>query len=409
MKNYLFFDSASTTKCCEIAIECLHRYSAVDYGNPASMHAYGKTAARAMKEARAFFADHFRVEPEQVIFTGSGTEANNLALYGISLAAKSETPSTLLASATEHASVRNTLHSLKSLGFKTQLIPVDPEGQIQPTAFFELLDPSVKLVSIQSVNNITGAILPIAELAQEMKKRAPHSIFHTDAIQAFGKIPIGKLTGVDLLSISGHKINGPKGVGALIVFNRSLLKSGLRPLIWGGEQENGFRSGTQNVGLIAGFHKAAVQTLARQKESFEKVSHLRSVFQNALRAQGLLSAETKTKTETETVRWLSPQNSVPHIISLSIPGFPAAAFAGLLEEKGCLISVGSACHSRKPQPDPVLDALGLPTEIQSSAFRVSLSADLEEADIHTLAQAMKDSIAQMSQLLGKTKRKPVHV
>lgn len=429
MNPYLFFDSASTTKCCEAANQLVQQYSVEDYGNPSSLHAYGKKAARAIREARLFFAEVFYVEPEQVIFTGSGTEANNLAITGIALQAqfgkeRGKEPSVrVLASTVEHPAVHRAVTSLEDFGIATDFIPVDTTGQVREDEYESLLvggtspgEPTEKevcaahstgelpyrrctVVSIQHVNNIVGSVFPVEKLAKKAKELAPSAIFHTDAIQSFGKIPVPRRpSSIDLISISGHKVNGPKGVGALIVLNPKLISTHqLRPLIWGGGQENGFRSGTQHAGLIAGFHIAAQQTLESQKESFKHIDELRDSFRQQMLLKGLLHTEATQGT----VHWNSPPDALPHIVSLSVPGLPPAALTQLLEERGCLVSVGSACHSRKVEPEPVLAAMGYSLEIQNSGIRVSFSKDLQKNDVETLVQRLDECIRQMFRLKGR--------
>lgn len=400
--KYRFFDTASTTPCCPSASQLVQQFASEDFGNPSSSHVYGQRAAKAIREARLFFAQAFRVEPQQVIFTGSGSEADNLAVYGTALHAlgcrQGSEKLRILASATDHPAVRKTVLSLSHLGMDPQLIPVDSKGQIRQDSFEELLTPSTLLVSIQQVNNITGAILPVEELAAFAKKRMPGVIFHTDAVQGFGKTrTVTAPSSVDLVSISGHKIKGPKGVGALIVLNPKLLKFGLRPLIWGGEQEGGFRSGTQHAGLIAGFHSAAQQALSQMEVQFEKVQKLQHLFKDALIQKELMST---TEENPKKIRWNSPSSAVPHIVSLSVPSYPTGPLTRLLEERGFLISTGSACSSNKAEPDAVLTAMGLPSTLHNFAIRVSFSDFIEEEDVRDLVDALAESLGIMSQLLG---------
>ncbi|MGZ3689019.1 MAG: cysteine desulfurase family protein [Bdellovibrionota bacterium] len=397
--KYRFFDSASTTKCCEAAVELIARFAQEDFGNPSSTHAYGQAAAKAIREARLFFSAHFRTDPSQIIFTGSGSEADNMAVYGVAMDALAkrrnhggEPAPRVLYSAIEHPAVRKTAQSLSALGFDVHAIPVDSKGQIDRGAYERLLTPQTVFVSVMQVNNIVGSILPVEELARIAKSRAPESVFHTDCVQAFGKIPSPTAPSpVDLISLSAHKLEGPKGVGALIVLNKSLLKDGLRPLIWGGEQEGGFRSGTQNAGLIAGFHRCAELALAHQKKFLDHTRSLRSRFQESLLSRGLLG---------KTIHWNSPADGVPHIVSLSVPGFPSGPLAKLLEERACLVSTGSACSSAKAEPDAVLSAMGLPPAHYTSAIRISFSMFNSPEDVDHLVTSLSDSLELMSRLLG---------
>lgn len=389
-----FFDYASTTPCCPEAAEEILKYSREIYGNPSSTHRQGQLAGNAIREARLFFARYFKTAPEQIIFTGSGTESDNLALSGIFLATlanhQSQPKRRILVSSTEHPAVKKTAQALGSYGAETLLIPVHADGQINKEELFKLLTPETILVSIQQVNNITGVIHGVARLAKEIKQKHPNIVFHTDAVQAFGKIPTpNSHSSVDLISISAHKIEGPKGVGALILLNPSFLKKGLQPLIWGGDQEGGFRSGTPHPGLIAGFHVAAKKTLSKMNPS-QKIlqtlhSHLRSKLQ--------------TLFTSKEIHFNSPESAAPHILNFSFPGTPSGPLARVLEEKGFLISTGSACHSNKEDPDPVLEAMNLPRQVQTSALRVSFSPDQNPSQIEALAGALRESFDHLQKLL----------
>lgn len=398
-KRYLFFDSASTTKCSREAAELVMRFTTEDYGNPSSSHAYGQKSSQAIREARVFFATVFGVNPDQIIFTGSGSEADNLALYGVCLArpasvARGASQCHLLVSSIEHPAVRNTALSLKDLGVDVEFLPSGPDARVRKQDLLDRIRPETTLISIQHVNNIVGTVTDVEALATAAKAKNPHVVFHTDSVQAFGKVPLPKApSAVDLVSISGHKVHGPKGVGALIVLNRSLLKGGLRPLIWGGEQEGGFRSGTQNAGLIAGFHSAARDCIEEMETRCARVRTLQQRFRDALTQAGLL-------TPSGPGHWNSPDEALPHIVSLSFPKYPTGPLSRLLEERGCLVSTGSACSSAKSEPDRVLQAMGFDAPRCESMLRISFDAELEPADVDTLVSCLKASVEQVQKLLG---------
>jgi len=398
-----FFDYASTTKCCDAAAELVHRYAVEDFGNPSSSHGPGLRANDAIQDARKWFAKTFNVSPAQVIFTGSGSESDNLAIYGVvleALAKRPAKPPRVLCSAIEHPAVRRTVQSLAELGADVHLIPVTADGQVNEAALLALVTPETALVSIHVVNNIVGSILPVENLARLVKTKAPRVVFHSDAVQAFGKVQVPQAPSpVDLVSISAHKVSGPKGVGALIVLNSSLLKQGFRPLIWGGEQEGGFRSGTQNAGLIAGFKAGAEKTLSEMK-TFQTHSEKLSIqLKNRLITHGLLAKDGGRGATP--VNWNSPEDAAPHIVNLCLSKHPATLLAQLLEKKGCIVSTGSACHSKKPEPDTVLSAMGLTPELCSSALRVSFSLETSESDVLVLADAVNDSIAELDKLFSE--------
>lgn len=405
MREYLFFDHAATTRCSEAAAKLLSRYTTEEYGNPSSSHAYGKAASKAISNARKTLADVFKVEPAQVIFTAGGTESDNMAIYGVAMSAleKGQKPR-ILYSAIEHPAVKKTAQSLERLGLDPQAIAVTANAEIETAELEKLLNQNTALVSVMQVNNIVGAIQPVEELARRCKHLVPNLIFHTDCVQAFGKIA-HPLAGspIDLVSISGHKVHGPKGIGALIVLSKHLLKDGLSPLIWGGDQESGFRSGTQSAGLIAAFGSAAQETLAHRESNFEKVKALHDLFKSELIAKKLLTLDPAESP----FLWNSPKTAVPHIVNLSFmnikPGrgagsLPPGLLANLLEERGCLVSTGSACSSQKKEPDPVLTAMALPPEVCNSSLRVSLAASHTEQEIHTLVKALTDSVSAIAEL-----------
>lgn len=396
----IFFDHASTTPCCEAALEAFRQFALTDFGNPSSSHIFGAKAARRIQEAKAFFAQAFRVTPEQVIFTSGGTEANNLAISGTIQAAylKNIQPIEVITSQLEHSSVQETVRSLEAYGVQT--------NWVAPTSLNNSVSPQTTLVSLQQVNHVLGTLNPVEEIAAEVKKRAKEVgsslVFHCDAVQAFGKVtPPSRASGVDLLTLSSHKIQGPKGIGALILLNPDLLRSGrLRPMLWGGGQESGIRSGTQSTGLIAAFHVAAQEALQSQTTRSESVQSLKHYFFERLREERLLN----TTSAKSSLECNSPEQSIPHIINLSAHGIPSGPLSKLLEERGCLVSTGSACSSKKSEPDPVLQAQGLPKAIQTSAFRISLSHTHQKSDIDHLVVSIRDSLERASLLLGKKRK-----
>jgi len=354
------------------------------FGNPSSSHSMGKTAAKAISDAHYFFSDYFSILPEQVIFTGSGTEANNLAIYGIALnwlAKKTQLtkPPRMICSSIEHSAVKTTMQSLQELGFDIQIAHVTPDGQIDLNHFNQLLTPETILISIMSVNNVVGSIISTEELATIAKKKVPNVLFHSDAVQAFGKLEIPKSSSsVDLISISGHKIEGPKGVGALIVLNPALLKQHLRPIIWGGGQESGYRAGSQHAGLIAGFH-AAAEISIRNRDIYNKhTTELQLKLKEGIVQRGLQHF----------IHWNSPSKAVAHIINISIPGIESSVMARTLADLGFMVSTGSACSSHISAPCAILQALGYSHEITSSGIRISTSWSNTFSSIDELLDAI---------------------
>lgn len=384
--GYLFFDCASTTQCCTAADEAMRQFSVAEYGNPSSRHAMGQKTAQAIFEARKFFGEVFDIDgtqPGRVIFTGSGTESDNLAISGILRAylIKGKKPR-VICSSIEHPAVGKSVMSWADFGFDVWTAPVDERGQIIENVLLDMMTDDTALVSIMRVNNIVGSVQNVEAIARAVKAKNPNVVFHSDAVQAFTKVsvPKGELSAVDLVSISAHKIEGPKGIGALIVLNPKLISERrLRPVIFGGGQEWGLRSGTQNAGLIAGFQAATEQAL--NKNSHAHLENLR----------GRLRAEISERQIP--VTWVSPEDAVPYIVNLAVPGHDVGKLSCDLEERGVLISLGSACSSQKGEPDPVLAAMGLAPEIYSSSIRVSFCDAMQEHDITALAGALEESIA----------------
>ncbi len=410
--RYRFFDAASTTKCCEEALETFRHYSQVEFANPSSQHLAGRAASSIIDKARATFAQHFKVEPNQVIFTSGGTESDNLAILGVVASVKSNKEALkIFYSSTEHPAVTQCCASLKSDGLHAQPIDVDSRGQIVKAALDQaiasiVLDPTpLALFSIHHVNNITGALIPIEFLAQHIKSQIPSAVFHSDCVQSFCKTatPVShKNQPIDLLSISGHKVHSPKGIGALIVLNKDLLNSkpksgqGLRllPTSFGGGQEGGFRSGTQSPALIAAFAEGMKYTFRNQQQLFNTALtfnlEMRKFSQERKLGIHFNSGLADSK--------LTKSEFIPHIINLSVPGFPGATIARLLEEKGFLVSTGSACHSSETKPDPVLEAMKLKKDLTTSAIRVSIGDTLDSQDFPPFLIALEEVIIRLRAL-----------
>ncbi|MCC7441991.1 MAG: cysteine desulfurase [Bdellovibrionales bacterium] len=407
MPNYRFFDTASTTKCCESALKALLRFSSEEFAHPSSAHQMGRTAAQAIETARAVIARAFGVPADHVIFTGGGTESDNLAVYGVagSHAARRlaraiplEIPARFLCSDIEHPAVWSAVDSVTSFGFERRFINMLPDGQPDLTVYREQLAPHTAFVSFMSVNNVTGAVLPVEELCAMAKQSAPGCVTHSDCVQGFAKVPMPRAGGpVDLVSISAHKIGGPKGIGALIALNPGVLdRSRFRPLMWGGGQEEGWRGGTQNAGMIAAFGTAVEETLANAEKSRRETAQLRERLRSRLVQKNLLDPDPSAALTRGTIRWLSPSSAVPQVVSLSLPGIPSSITASRLEERGCLVATGSACSSGRSGPDRVLQALGFADELASSGIRVSLCCALGQKDVDHLVDALEASLRTSS-------------
>lgn len=359
MQAYL--DNSATTPLCDEAKRWMRRAMDDCWGNPSSLHEIGLRAEALLEESRAAVAKALRCKPAELRFTSGGTEANNLALFGAAKAGRNPGRRVLI-SAVEHPSVMKAADQLAREGFDVRRIPVDRFGFVSLDAFRQLLTDDTCLVSVMAVNNELGAIEPVAEIAAELKRQKSRALLHADAVQAFGKLPLSPAKlGCDLLTVSAHKIHGPKGAGAL------WIRPGVsvRPHIFGGEQEGTLRPGTEPTVAIAGFGGAATR-LAPERH-LPRVTALRDDFVAALRNEPGVTVN-------------SAPDALPYIIHLSLPGLPAEAVLNFLSDRGIYVSSGSACA--KGHRSPVLAAAGLDASLADAALRVSLSDETtaEELD-----------------------------
>lgn len=375
MEAYL--DNAATTRCSEKAVNLMTKILTEDYGNPSSLHAMGVKAERHIKEARKKIAKTLKAEEKEIIFTSGGTESNNLAILGAA-AANQRAGRHIITTAAEHASVYQSMKHLEEAGYRVTYLPVDSRGVLRLDALKDALDRETILVSFIFVNNEIGTVAPVAQAADMIRKLAPHALIHSDAIQAYGKIDVcPKKFGIDLLSASGHKIHGPKGSGFLYVKD----KTKIWPVIYGGGQQKGMRSGTENVPAIAGLGVAAEEMLNGFEEKTDRMYRLREYFIGEV-----------TKTEGVTVNGANGQDAAPHVISVSVEGVRSEVLLHALEEKGVYISAGSACSSNKPAVSRTLLAIGLPERLLDSTVRFSISAQTAEEEIDYALACMREMI-----------------
>ena len=369
MEAYL--DNAATTRVSEKAAEIAEKVMRQDYGNPSSKHIKGFDAEQYIKNSAKIIADTLKVQPKEIIFTSGGTESNNMALLGAALANK-RSGNRIIASCFEHASVYSPLLGLKDFGFEVVFAPVDEMGHIKLNELLELIDDETILVSIMYVNNEVGAVQNIAEISKAVKSKKSDIIFHVDAIQAYGKYRINpKKEGVDLLSVSGHKIHAPKGSGFLYADE----KIKLRPLIFGGGQQKNRRSGTENVPAIAGIGVAAEEIYTDFASKNEKLYELKTHF--------LERISEVPGTHINAVPSLSEiKQTAPHIVSISFDKIKSEVLLHALEEKNVYVSSGSACSSNHPGLSSTLQAIGVKRELLDSTLRFSFSVHttIEEID-----------------------------
>ncbi|MFA5530988.1 MAG: cysteine desulfurase family protein [Thiohalomonadaceae bacterium] len=364
----IYFDHNATTPIDPRVLMAMEPYLRGAYGNASSIHRLGRLSRAAVERAREQVAALLGAHPEQVVFTSGGTEANNAALKGVAAA----TPGgTVLVSAIEHASVLETAAGLGPFGWQHELLPVSDDGRVKPETLAAALTPAVRLVSVMWANNETGVVHDLPQLAQSAK--AAGALFHTDAVQAAGKIPVDfAASGADLLSISGHKLYGPKGVGALLV-GRNVV---LTPLVHGSTQEKGRRGGTENVAGIVGLGTAA-EIAAREMAE-------RAVRLKALRER--LEAQLAERLP-EAVVFAQHTERLANTVFLAIPGVDGETLLMNMDRRDIALSAGAACAGAR-EPSHVLRAMGVEHELARGAVRVSLGHDNNEADVDALVTAL---------------------
>ena len=369
----IYLDNSATTKPCAEAVEAMTLALTENWGNPSALYGFGIDMAKQLRTARMQVAAALGAEPDRVFFTSGGTEADNWALF---CAARrfGKKKKHIITTAVEHHAILNAVKELESQGFEVTYLQPDAEGRVTLAELKAALRKDTFLVSVMMVNNESGAVMPIAQMAKLVHKLCPDAIFHTDAVQGFLKVPFqAKTLGADLISISSHKVHGPKGAGALYISPR--LKSFPAYLVGGG-QENGFRSGTEGTPAIFGFAAACGVGAATLKADIE-------------REKALLDYAIEKISALEGIR-INGAHEAPHILSLSVPGVPTQNTLNLLQEDGICISAGSACA--KGHRSHVLSAMNLPPEVIDGAFRVSLSRETTKEEIDALLKALEEKV-----------------
>ena len=355
----VYLDNSATTKAYECVGDLVRKVMCEDYGNPSSMHMKGVEAEHYIKEAKEILAKLLKVQEKEIFFTSGGTESDNLALIGAARANKRR-GNHLITTSIEHPAVLNTMRYLEEEeGFRVTFLPVDRFGRVKLSDLQEALCPETILVSVMYVNNEVGSVQPVDEAAGIVKAYNREIVFHVDAVQGFGKYRIyPKRSKIDLLSISGHKIHGPKGTGVLYISEGVKIK----PIVFGGEQQKNIRSGTENVPGIAGLALAAKEIYTDLEEKVARMRELKKHF-----------IEGVTKLEDTTVHGLYDETSAPHIISVGFAGVRSEVLLHALEEKGICVSSGSACASNHPAISGVLKGIGAVKEYLDATLRFSMS------------------------------------
>lgn len=367
MSMEVYFDNSATTRCYDAVKEIVIRTMTEDFGNPSAMHLKGVEAEKYVKDSSAKLARILKVQEKEILFTSGGTESDNLALIGAAMANK-RSGNHIITTAVEHPAVGQPALFLQEQGFEVTYLPVDNRGVVKLDALEAVLRPDTILVSVMYVNNEVGAVMPVEEIGRRIREKSPKALFHVDAIQAFGKYRIyPKKMGIDLLSVSSHKIHGPKGVGFLYINE----KAKLQPQILGGGQQSGMRSGTDNVPGIAGLGVAAEEIYHDLDANVERMYSLKEHI-----AKGL------EKIPDIRINGMALREGAPQILSISVMGVRSEVLLHSLEERGIFVSAGSACSSHKRKPSSTLTAMGMAKDQIESTVRLSFSEKntAEEAD-----------------------------
>lgn len=382
----VYLDNSATTRCSERAKDLMVKVLMEDYGNPSSLHMKGVEAENYIKEAKKKIAKTLKVDEKEILFTSGGTESNNTALIGAALANK-RAGNHIITTSIEHASVSAVAGYLEELGFRVTYLKVDADGIISLDELREAVCEDTILVSMMMVNNEIGAVEPIEEAIKVIKEKNPNTLVHVDAIQAYGKYRIfPKKLGIDMLSVSGHKIHAPKGTGFLFIKDKTKVK----PLIYGGGQQKGMRSGTENVPGVAALGEASEEIY----ENFEeKIDHLYQIKQRFV--EGVL------KIEGVSVNGKTGRDSAPQIVSVSIDGVRSEVMLHTLEDRKIYVSAGSACSSNKPSVSHTLTNIGLKNNLLDSTIRFSFSVHTTEEEIDYALEVMNEVVPKLRRYTRK--------
>ena len=375
-----YFDNSATTRVFDSVKDIVVKTMTEDYGNPSAKHRKGMEAEQYVRQAAADIAKTLKVRDKEILFTSGGTESNNMALIGTAMA-NQRAGKHIISTRIEHASVYNPLAYLEQQGFEVTYLSVDSQGHISLEELEAAIRPDTILVSIMYVNNEVGAIEPVEQIASLIHGKNPAILFHVDAIQAYGKLTIRpKKQGIDLLSVSAHKIHGPKGVGFLYIDE----KVKIRPLLYGGGQQKDMRSGTENVPGIAGMGRAAREIYTDHQQKVEYITGLKDYMTDRMASLPGVTVNSRKGME-----------SAPQIVSASFRGVRSEVLLHALEDKGIYVSAGSACSAHKPQPSATLKAIGIDKSLLDSTIRFSFSVFTTEEEIDVCLRALYNIVPML--------------
>jgi cysteine desulfurase len=378
----IYLDHAATTPVREEVFEAMKPFYGPRFGNPSSTHRWGREARAALDEARERVGRCLGARPDEICFTSGGTEADNLAILGAWRALKAKGRTAVVTTPIEHKAILGAVHQTTEEGAEERLLAMTPDGVIDPASFNKLVDEQVAVCSMMWVNNEIGSIQPIPELAAKAKGRG--AMVHTDAVQAFGKVPIDAQTQqFDFLTISGHKFGAPKGIGALFIRRGTHIE----PLMHGGTQDRGRRPGTENVAAAVGLARAAELTLA---ECEAHCAHVRKLRER-------LEAGILAKIPDAVIHGRGAERA-PHIVNISVPGTDSESLLMALDLRGIAASGGSACQSGSISPSHVLTAIGVRPDLASAAIRMSLGVLTTDQSIDRVIEVFPALVAKARQL-----------
>lgn len=370
-----YFDNSATTKVLDSVRDIVVKTMTEDYANAAAKHIKGMEAENYIKEARSIIAKTLKVQDKEILFTSGGSESNNMALIGTAMANK-RAGNHIISSNIEHASIYNTLGFLQEQGFEITYLPVDRQGRISLEELREAIRPETILVSVMYVNNEVGAVEPIEEISKVIRQKNPKTLLHVDAIQAYGKYEIRpKRQGIDLMSVSGHKLHGPKGVGFLYIDEKVKIK----PLIYGGGQQRGMRSGTENVPGVAGLGVAAKEMYTNHQQKVDYLYGLKDYMMARIQ-----------EVEGTYVNNLPGRESAPQIVSISFEGVRSEVLLHALEDKGIYVSSGSACSSNHPGVSGTLKGIGVRQDLLDATLRFSFGMFNTREEIDYAIEVLKE-------------------
>lgn len=372
----IYLDNSATTMVRPEVAKLMYEIMTKDYGNPSSMHIKGVQAERYLREAKEIFAGILKVSEKEIFFTSGGTEGDNMAIIGAALAGRRRGRH-IITTVIEHPAVLESCAFLEKNGFEVTYLPVNAAGQVEPDTLKASLRDDTILVSVMYVNNEIGAIEPVSELGRIIKEYNKEILFHVDAVQAFGKFRIHPYKeNIDMLTMSSHKIHGPKGVGAIFIKD----KTKIQPIALGGGQQKGMRSGTENVPGIAGMAMAAKELYDKFDEDVNRLYELKEYFVREI-----------TGIEGATVNGLTGRDSAPHVVSVSFDGITKSeVLLHALEDKGIYISSGSACSSNKPSLSSTLKAIGVKNDLLYATLRFSFSVFTTKEELEYTINAVKE-------------------